>query len=703
MKKSIRLVSAGILALSLAFGGLPVLTDSGVTFSGLAVEVSAATYDTYNLRVGDIVNAGDTVKATSFYRGTSFDGDWVHGEFSRTVDKKYRVTNSYAGPEPYWYVMLSSDFSPEYNAPTIKSNLEYNGQPKDLIDNGVVTRGGIMEYAVGADETTAPSEEAWSAYTPQGTEVGDYHIWYRITQSGDWDALAPTHLGKASINPATSGKCGDLLYWSYEDGTLTITGTGDMYDYVIDANVGVSVAPWAAWNDSITDVVIESGATSIGKFAFYQCANLKNVTFADTVTTIGESAFNASGLESVTIPANITTVGDWAFTKCNSLTEVTIEGNTTIGSGAFGGSSTQDVRVLRKITMGSETPPTISSWAFGDPLTDLVIYVPEGKASTYYNAESWNFYKDHIAVEYTLVHEAKEPTCSEDGNIAYYQGSNGQYYKLEEGNYVQISEGAWVIPKHHTFNETSPVWSWIATEDGYSVSAKFKCAECGTYDSTTVEATVAVTEESGSKKYTATATFNGIEYTSERSEATTYTITINGVEGTYKYAECVTASAPSMKDGEYFEGWYEGDIKVSSSPVYIVRAIRNMSIEAKYAPTQSQPDVTISMNVSAREVLTNLKQKVIFTFDWELPEGFKLEKAAIVRSYSEDKPYLETENTTVHVYKNKDTRGIYRISLTMGDANKVKPVYVRGYIEYLDKKNERHSVYTDVYTSAPLT
>ena len=44
-------------------------------------------------------------------------------------------------------------------------------------------------------------------------------------------ALLPLDLHTASAD--TSGQCGDNLYWSFDEdtGTLTITGSGDMWNY----------------------------------------------------------------------------------------------------------------------------------------------------------------------------------------------------------------------------------------------------------------------------------------------------------------------------------------------------------------------------------------------------------------------------------------------------------------------------------------
>ena len=134
---------------------------------------------------------------------------------------------------------------------------------------------------------------------------------------------------------ATSGKCGDNVYWSYDPttNTLTISGTGAMCNYNGDA-------PWDGYWEDISTVKIETGVTTIGEGAFMGCISLTSVTIPNSVTTIGEGAFFACSLTSVTIPDSVTKIGNEAFYNCSSLTSVTISNSvTTIGWSAFWGCS----------------------------------------------------------------------------------------------------------------------------------------------------------------------------------------------------------------------------------------------------------------------------------------------------------------------------------------------------------------------------
>ncbi len=90
----------------------------------------------------------------------------------------------------------------------------------------------------------------------------------------------------------TSGQCGDNLYWKYADHTLTITGSGAMYDYSLVYSVETYYTePWYLFSDTIDAVVLEKGITHIGKYAFNGFAKLNKIELPSTLTSIGESAF----------------------------------------------------------------------------------------------------------------------------------------------------------------------------------------------------------------------------------------------------------------------------------------------------------------------------------------------------------------------------------------------------------------------------
>ena len=144
----------------------------------------------------------------------------------------------------------------------------------------------------------------------------------------------------AIADTTASGKCGKNLTWTLDgDGTLTISGTGNMGNYNLISDNGSyrTSAPWGKYYSSITSVVINDGITSIGDYAFDGCSNLTSVTIGNSVTSIGSWAFDGcSSLTSVTIGNSVTSIGRSAFENCSSLTSVTIPDSVrSIGECAF--------------------------------------------------------------------------------------------------------------------------------------------------------------------------------------------------------------------------------------------------------------------------------------------------------------------------------------------------------------------------------
>ena len=160
------------------------------------------------------------------------------------------------------------------------------------------------------------------------------------------------------------GTCGmtssDDVTWLYNVSTttLTISGTGAMYDYDEIENP----TPWSSYADQINEVVIGNGVTSICNFAFcrtamtsinipasvtsigvsafFECQYLTSVTFAEgsRLESIGDDVFDDTGLTSIEIPASVTTIGAAAFWGCSNLATVTFaEGSQleSIGNNAF--------------------------------------------------------------------------------------------------------------------------------------------------------------------------------------------------------------------------------------------------------------------------------------------------------------------------------------------------------------------------------
>ena len=132
----------------------------------------------------------------------------------------------------------------------------------------------------------------------------------------------------------TSGTCGEHLTWSYNESSnkLTIKGTGSMNNYSSSL-----LPPWNSFNETMKSLVVESGVSSIGTYAFYNHVSLVNVTLPPTLTSIGEHVFyGCSNLTSIVIPNGIEEIPDFAFYECSNLYSVTLPDSiTSIGAYSF--------------------------------------------------------------------------------------------------------------------------------------------------------------------------------------------------------------------------------------------------------------------------------------------------------------------------------------------------------------------------------
>ena len=205
-------------------------------------------------------------------------------------------------------------------------------------------------------------------------------------------ALLPT---AAFADNAPGGNCGaegneENVHWTLDsDGTLTISGTGAMADYGFENISSFDINyPWKSHILEIKKIVIQSGVTRIGNYAFYALPNITSVSLPDGVKSIGEYAFSgwaiggnpAPKIEEIKIPASVTDIEDVAFGGCEKLKTISFEADSKlvkIGVGAFCNCSE-----LYEVTIPASVT-TIGSQAF-TRCSDLqsVTFAPGSKLET---------------------------------------------------------------------------------------------------------------------------------------------------------------------------------------------------------------------------------------------------------------------------------------------------------------------------------
>ena len=358
-----RAASTGTLSAPTVTGGndsqgRPTLKWNAVT--------GAAKYEVYRARSkdGDYIKYS-TVTGTSYtntsyiengntyyYKVRALKSDGTAGAWSSIVSVTYRAASTGTLPAPT--VTGGNDAQ---GRPTLKWNA-VTGAAKYEVYRARSKDGDYIKYS-----TVTGTSYTNTSYIENGNT---YYYKVRALKSdgtaGAWSSIVSVTYRKPAAATAASGKCGDSAKWTLDAaGTLTISGTGRMYDYEWPADRGGTTPPWLAnkYRDSIRTLRVEQGITYIGRCAFDSCSNLSDVTLPTSLriigpwafndctalrsiqlpeglTTIKEDAFKAAGLVSITFPSTLRELRNGAFMNCEKLQSLRLpEGLTTIGVWAF--------------------------------------------------------------------------------------------------------------------------------------------------------------------------------------------------------------------------------------------------------------------------------------------------------------------------------------------------------------------------------
>ncbi|MCD8390066.1 MAG: leucine-rich repeat protein, partial [Oscillospiraceae bacterium] len=264
-----------------------------------------------------------------------------------------------------------------------------------------------------------------------------------------------------STSETLSGICGDSLTWTLEDGVLTISGSGYMYDY---EEVGT---PWLSLTDSITAVVIEDGVLGISTYAFYGCVNLTSITWPDNLLYIGKCAFDeCNSLEDITLPSGLTTLGtsfygsvyyndetNWtdnalyidgwlaAVSDCSEESFVVETGTVGIAMGVLASYDLQSVHIPDSVKYICDY-----AFAYCEALTDV-----------YYSGseEDWN-----------AIEIGTENDCLLNATIAYDSGSEGSTTPGDLNGDGEVNASDLTILARHVGKvETMQDETYLATAD----------------------------------------------------------------------------------------------------------------------------------------------------------------------------------------------------------------------------------------------
>ena len=246
-----------------------------------------------------------------------------------------------------------------------------------------------------------------------------------------------------------SGNCGandDKLTWTLtSNGTLTISGEGEMKDYAdgewedrkseikkIVIESGVTKIGYFAFTDctSLTDVVIPDSVTCIDNSAFLRCTNLNEISLPDSVIRLGSGVFeDCTNLKSVRLPQNLTSIPYRFFFGCSRLKSISLPDSVTqIGEAAFGFCDLQE-QVVQEI-VSSDNITFIGSRAFEGNKNIYTVHI--GKNVEYIQTETFNYMSTpsfHDCTNLTSITVSPENQtytsingllCSKDGRSLLY-------------------------------------------------------------------------------------------------------------------------------------------------------------------------------------------------------------------------------------------------------------------------------------------
>jgi hypothetical protein len=223
-----------------------------------------------------------------------------------------------------------------------------------------------------------------SVYVPCGSRTI-----YENTK--EWNKFNILDIKTKPDNIIASGTCGRYLNWVITEEeekkyTLTIGGTGEMGDFIYPQSNSImrrgQRCPWDSYNKSIYTIKIKSGVTSIGCYAFAGYNTLTSIIISDTVTAIGENAF-------------------------------------------------EDCHRLKEIHIRTINPPVLEDNVFFKVPDTVSVYVPYGKKKVYQKAREWN--------KFNILHEETKS----DHIIASGSCGRGLYWVItsDKDNYTLTISG----------------------------------------------------------------------------------------------------------------------------------------------------------------------------------------------------------------------------------------------------------------------
>ena len=200
-------------------------------------------------------------------------------------------------------------------------------------------------------------------------------------------ALPSIHIPASvvTINYSPFEECDNLA-------SITVASDNPVYDSRNNCNAIIETAT-NKLKAGCQTTIIPNTVTTIDRYAFGYCNNLKEISIPNSVTFIDQMAFEyCKSLESVHIPSSVTAIGNWVFIDCDVLSDVY-----------------SDIVDPSAIQMGTYV---FSGYHGGSDYTGRTLHVPAGSIEAYQNDTRWsNFF------EFIVANEQQTGDVDGDGNV----------------------------------------------------------------------------------------------------------------------------------------------------------------------------------------------------------------------------------------------------------------------------------------------
>ncbi|WP_400148895.1 leucine-rich repeat domain-containing protein [Candidatus Methanarcanum hacksteinii] len=458
----------------------------------------------------------------------------------------------------------------------------------------------------------------------------------------------------AEVTSGTTGEC----TWTLDDTKVMISGNGAMANYRYSDSL--------PWGESITEVVIENGVTSIGWYAFYDCRFLTSITIPDSVTSICDGAFNScKSFTSITIPNSVTSIGDWAFEGCTSLTSITIPNSvTSIGRGAFSGCTS-----LTSITIPNSVT-SIGDFAF----SPFEFYESNGVYNIKPTAENL---AGHTFINKSgkMVKQEGVPPSTTTYTVTFRVNGNVIDIVSYENGATTITEPK--IPNIKGYDARWPQYtlSGDITVDAiltpkeykviYKVDENVVFTDVYKYDSTVA---VRNTYDDGKNTYTPWTTSDVI--------VTNNTFTMIDSNVTFKSTSSATRYTATFRvNDDVIDtiSYNDGDMIITEPKILIIKGY-----DAKW------PDYTLSGDITVDAILIPKEYKVIYKIDEEIifTDVYKYDSKVNVRDAYSDGEYTYTPWITKDVIVSDESFTMIDSDVTFNSTSSaVKYTFIVKYVD----------------------